>query len=138
MNKICETCKINKSLNEFGNNASKKDGKQGYCKECGKLKDKKHYKESDVRKDNIKKRRSFVNERNRRFLIDYLLEHPCVECGESNPLYLDFDHVSGVKKYNISAMMFHCFETLNEEIAKCEIRCVKCHRRKTAIDFNWK
>ena len=34
MNKICSKCNLEKSLDDFSNNKSRKDGKQFYCKSC--------------------------------------------------------------------------------------------------------
>ena len=36
MNKTCSKCKIEKSINNFNNKKSSKDGKQSYCKNCQK------------------------------------------------------------------------------------------------------
>lgn len=135
--KRCVTCRLDKNLDEFGNNKLSIDGKQKYCKECGKLKDKKHYSNSNSRKKDIKEKRKNVKERNRNFLLEHLKNNPCVDCGETNPLYLEFDHIKGNKKHNVSSMLVHCIETVVKEIDKCEVRCVKCHRKKTAIQFNW-
>ena len=54
----------------------------------------------------------------------------CIDCGESNPLVLDFDHVRGNKKMCISNMVRNSYsiETIQKEIEKCEIRCSNCHR----------
>lgn len=64
---------------------------------------------------------------------EYLGQHPCVDCGESDPVVLQFDHV-GVKRKNVSHMLGGGFRwsEIEAEIANCEVRCGNCHRRKTA------
>lgn len=81
-----------------------------------------------------------IRESNRRYIFEYLLEHPCVDCGESNPLVLEFDHVRGKKRFSISSVMNSTYriETIQKEIDKCEVRCANCHRRKTAQEWDWK
>lgn len=73
--------------------------------------------------------------RNRVFVDEYLKNHPCVDCGEADPLVLDFDHVFGVKLKSISAMISAGTKlfTLKEEIMKCQVRCANCHRRITRL-----
>ena len=70
---------------------------------------------------------------NRDAVWKHLGEHPCVDCGESDPVVLQFDHVQ-LKRKNIAQMMRAGFTwaTIAAEIAKCEVRCGNCHRRKTA------
>lgn len=66
--------------------------------------------------------------------------NPCVDCGENDILVLEFDHVRGEKKFNISTRIATStrWETIKSEIDKCEVRCANCHRRKTAKTLNWK
>lgn len=74
------------------------------------------------------------------FIFSYLITHPCNDCGEKNPLVLQFDHIKN-KKFNIGDCMKLRVSknTLSEEINKCVIRCANCHTKKTAIDFkHWK
>ena len=76
-------------------------------------------------KKQIAKNKAFVDRLKRMF--------NCVDCGESNPIVLEFDHVRGKKKKAIADMVSHSYsiETIKEEIRKCEIRCANCHRIKT-------
>jgi hypothetical protein len=66
----------------------------------------------------------------------YLAIHPCVDCGETDPIVLEFDHVRGDKVASVSLMVVRrwCWSTIQAEIEKCEVRCANCHRRKTARD----
>lgn len=76
----------------------------------------------------------------RRRVREYLLTHPCVDCGEADPIVLDFDHVDHtLKTANISKMVRDRarWSRIEEEIAKCEVRCANCHRRRTAKQFGW-
>jgi hypothetical protein len=69
-----------------------------------------------------------------RAVYDYLAKHPCVDCGESDPVVLDFDHVRGQKFMNVKRMLSgtYSLKRIFEEIEKCDVRCANCHRRATA------
>ncbi|GAB5492936.1 MAG: hypothetical protein Phog2KO_31510 [Phototrophicaceae bacterium] len=75
----------------------------------------------------------------RQYAFDYLLAHPCVDCGETDPIVLEFDHVRGVKLSEVSVLLGSTvsMKRLTDEIAKCDIRCANCHRRKTAQERGW-
>ena len=70
---------------------------------------------------------------NRAWISAFLAEHPCVDCGESDPEVLEFDHVRGKKTANVSAMVRggYALARLQAEAALCDIRCANCHRRIT-------
>lgn len=77
----------------------------------------------------------------RAMILDHLLKHPCVDCGESDPIVLDFDHIDGKTKcFSIAnrAGTYSNTEKLVAEMAKCEIRCANCHRRKTYKELGHK
>lgn len=76
---------------------------------------------------------------NKDFLISYLKENPCIECGESDIIVLEFDHIESDKKFkNISVLRKHySLDALKKEIEKCQVLCANCHRRKTARQFGW-
>jgi len=67
------------------------------------------------------------------YVIDYLMMHPCVDCGETDLIVLEFDHQRD-KKYNIAKLITNncSLKRLVLEIDKCQVRCANCHRRKTA------
>ena len=69
--------------------------------------------------------------RNLRFVYSILEACPCVDCGEQDIRVLDFDHREP-KERAVSklAMNGYGYAALKREVAKCEIRCANCHRRR--------
>jgi hypothetical protein len=66
------------------------------------------------------------------WLLDYFSSHPCRDCGESDPVVLDFDH-RGDKDFEIGqALTYRSWKVILAEIAKCDVVCANCHRRRTA------
>ena len=86
---------------------------------------------------NARKRRRVhaCRSRNRRFVQEYPHSHPCVDCGIADPLVLEFDHVRGNKRTDISSLVHAAtaLGLLQDEIRTCVVRCPNCHRRKTAM-----
>jgi len=72
-------------------------------------------------------------------VMAYLDEHPCVDCGEADPVVLEFDHVRGKKVASVSLMVreVRSWALIEAEIAKCDVRCANCHRRVTARRAGW-
>lgn len=70
----------------------------------------------------------------RAFLKGYKAFAGCVDCGETNPELLDFDHVRGKKKFKVGVNANFSFKKVLKEIAKCEIRCKPCHRARHKRD----
>lgn len=72
-------------------------------------------------------------------VVAYLLDHPCVDCGETDWQVLEFDHRDAVTKVKGVADLVHnhSWASVQAEIAKCDVRCANCHRRKTALDLDW-
>jgi hypothetical protein len=56
---------------------------------------------------------------------DYLLTHPCVDCGEADPVVLDFDHIDPATKSREVAWFIRRRDLVGRaaEIEKCEVRC---------------
>lgn len=135
--KICNKCQETKDISEFRNRKLSKDGKHSWCKVCCDVHKKVWYEKNKKKYRKLasiwaKKRKVEIQN----FLIEFLQNHPCIDCNETNIVVLDFDH-RGNKKYNISNMMSSSLIKVKEEISKCDIRCANCHRIKTSKQFNW-
>lgn len=127
--KKCTKCLNELPFDSFHKNARTKTGYACHCKRCArenviKSRDKVHHCQV------VKNRRNDL----RKFVIEYLSVNPCVDCGESNPIVLDFDHVMGDKTDSVSRMVMVGFsiKKISEEINKCDVRCANCHRIVTA------
>jgi hypothetical protein len=74
----------------------------------------------------------------REYVAAYLAKYPCVDCGETDPVVLEFDHrADAVKRFNIGSALQRRFslKTVIAEIEKCDVRCANCHRRKTRKEW---
>jgi hypothetical protein len=93
-----------------------------------------HYRANrDVYIRRARTRAETVREERLAFLIDYFRANPCVDCGEEDPMVLEFDHLRD-KAFTISeGLRDRSWQTILDEIAKCEVVCANCHRRRTAL-----
>lgn len=136
--KKCSRCNKEKPAEEFNFKYKKKGLRQKSCRVCTRLEIKNHYdhnREYYLNKAN--KRNSTIRQENRIYLWKYLTQHPCVDCGEKDPIVLEFDHIKD-KRFNINFLVRNNrVKQIANEISKCIVRCANCHRRKTAAQFSW-
>jgi hypothetical protein len=134
--KVCSTCKQPKPLDDFNRRSTAKDGRQWSCRACN---SQYHQANWDRHMAQIRLRRKQVRRANRELLWAYLASHPCADCGEADPLVLEFDHLRD-KRGDISVMKYgYTWPTLLAEIEKCEVVCANCHRRRTyRRDGSWR
>jgi hypothetical protein len=134
--KTCTKCKIEKPLSEF---RRRKKSVQSWCKDCHAEYAKERYKQKPEyykhHRQRGKKRRVMMAQLK---LREYLEGKKCADCGESDIVVLTFDHMKdlGPKEFDISTAVSSGmkWERIQEEIAKCVVRCCNCHQRKTAKD----
>lgn len=129
MTKVCTKCGIQKSVDSFSARKDRPGLYKCYCKSCRSA-------------DNVVYNRDASEDRRaniRAFIWNYLCDHPCVDCGENDQMVLEFDHLRD-KKHGISRMAQNTvsIRAIGLEIAKCEVRCANCHRRKTRqVNTDW-
>lgn len=137
MEKFCKRCNQMKSEKEFHR---RKQGLQPYCKKCRKTLDQTSYKTRSLNPVKVQAKKEYTQSKReeiRKYLFNYFLTHPCVDCGETDPIVLTFDHQRN-KEFTISDQIgAGSLSKIVEEIDKCEVRCANCHMRKTAKDYNW-
>src|SRR3712207_2550016 len=93
-----------------------------YRRACRSAYGKEHYARNRQRYiDQAAVRKSILRDERVRWLLAYFEEHPCSDCGEDDPVVLEFDHL-GDKAFNIGeCLLRYKWETLLAEIAKCEV-----------------
>lgn len=121
-----------KKCSRCGNPAKEGDY---YCASCRRDYAKEHYQKN--KEKYVASKKSQV-EKGRSFIWGYLSTHPCVLCGEEDPLVLEFDHLQD-KEFCISRGLGDAYsiDRLQKEIEKCQVLCANCHKRKTARDQGW-
>ena len=86
-------------------------------------------------KEDLKKAQKRQRDYKRLAIIEYLSNHPCEICGESDPVVLEFDHIDPKLKHKTIARMVgggtYSLKSVFQEIEKCRILCANCHRRHT-------
>jgi hypothetical protein len=132
--KKCCTCKQTKPLDAFNVLRRSKDGHQPSCRECNAAYHRSHWERHMAQ---IRERRDRRRAAAKAFIIGYLKAHPCVDCGETDIVVLEFDHLRD-KRANVSTLIGRSeLWRIEEEIAKCDVVCCNCHRRRTARRGSW-
>lgn len=141
--KQCTKCHVVRPIIDYWFvHPSKDNGKRRPdCKYCKRKDSKARYdKDPEYFKSRVVKYAGPARQRARAHMDAYLNIHPCIDCGESDPVVLEFDHVRGKKIKAVSVLVSRgCgIDRLKLEIAKCDVRCANCHRKKTAKDLKWR
>lgn len=128
--KRCCTCKQVKPLTDFNRLRKAKDGHQPSCRACSSAY---HRANWDRYMAQIRARKKQLLADNRARIVQFLSERCCMDCGESDLIVLEFDHLRD-KRHNISYLVRAGYEWayILDEIQRCEVVCANCHRRRTA------
>jgi hypothetical protein len=134
-------CHEDKPATEFAFNSIATGELQSHCRTCHAAYRREHYvRNKSIYIENERLRVRGHRERNRKLLVAYLLEHPCIDCGERDPVVLDFDHRDpSLKRCDVTRLAARKpWQAVLNEIAKCDVRCANCHRKRTAEQFKWR
>jgi hypothetical protein len=138
--RVCNKCDLEKDLTEFPFRNKAKGKRDGRCRSCKKNDSLAHYHaNSEAYKRRASAFRKVVVAENSLKVAEYLRAHPCMDCGESDIVVLQFDHrrdkIDSVSNLVRSGC---CWDTIEQEISKCDVRCSNCHIRRTASSFGWR
>jgi hypothetical protein len=138
--KKCNSCGIEKEEEEFNWRYKSLGIRHPTCRECQKPFRKNWYEGSakERHKENVHARKRQVREEAREYVYQYLRTHPCQNCGESDPMVLEFHHLEGKDK-TVSELVAggYSIATIQAEIDKCSVLCANCHRRVTMSERGW-
>jgi transposase-like protein len=129
----CGRCRLELPLESFNRLG---DGHQWWCRTCFAA----YFRaRGDVHRDQSKAAKHTRVRAARAHVLEYLTAHPCVDCGESDPIVLEFDHI-GEKAAGLAALVSDGvpLKIIDAEIARCEVVCASCHRRRTARQVRWR
>ena len=136
--RVCARCLSEKPIEAFPIKDKARGTRRSYCRPCRSEYGKEHYQRNKpyYLAKNVAARGEH-RRANRDMAYEYLSTHPCVDCGEADPVVLDFDHVDPTTKlWTIGKMLSRqATPAIEREIAKCVIRCANCHRTRTAKQF---
>jgi hypothetical protein len=136
--KICSGCKLERSESDFNYKNKQLNLRQRNCKYCTRQQVRQHYLSNKPYYLLKAKQRNTINRKLiKDYIAGYLKEHPCIDCGETDTIVLEFDHIKD-KSFTISLSGRDL--SLNRvilEVSKCVVRCANCHRRKTFKQFGW-
>jgi hypothetical protein len=129
----CSRCRTEKPAEEFAWHRRARGQRDTYCRRCRAEYKQEHYRANKQRYiAAARQRNKALLEERTHYMVDFLREHPCVDCGESDPVVLEFDHLRD-KKFGIAdGIRNRNWQDVLDEIAKCEVVCANCHRRRTA------
>jgi hypothetical protein len=105
------------------------------CRGCRSAYHRQHYLANRQRYiDQARARKQVLALERTTYLLDYFDSHPCADCGESDPVVLEFDHLdTQAKSFDIGqSLPYRKWQSILEEIDKCDVVCANCHRRRTA------
>jgi hypothetical protein len=131
--RMCGRCKRRKSVEDFAWRRKARGQRDNYCGACRAKYKQEHYAANRQRYiDAARQRNRKVIEKRVAYLASFLQEHPCVDCGETDPVVLEFDRLRD-KEFSIGkGIRDRAWQSVLAEMDKCDVVCANCHRRRTA------
>jgi hypothetical protein len=129
----CARCRLFLPLESFNRNG---DDHQWYCRVCFAA----YFRaRGDLHREQSRAAKQARQHALQSHILDHLRHHPCVDCGEADPVVLEFDHV-GQKTSTVAGLVRQVasMAAIDAEIARCEVVCANCHRRRTASRASWR
>lgn len=142
--RICRECKKEKPNEKFeliispikyGGNG--KSYRRKICKACKSIRinaeHKEYRKEYNIKNKNKRIRRAEDIRNNVKQVLNGIKNKPCTDCHKTfAPIAMDFDHINDKHK-EISRMLSGAYklDLILNEIKKCDLVCVCCHRIRT-------
>jgi len=128
----CSRCRLLLPLEAFNHLG---DRRQYYCRNCFKA-------YVTGRRKMIRQQGQAAQEkrirRSQEHVLSILKSRECADCGETDVVVLEFDHVRD-KLEHVSTLTNagRSLARIDEEIERCDVVCVNCHRRRTARRSGW-
>jgi len=134
--KTCTKCKASKLIGDFAFKNKPKNQRRNICKTCSRALSREHYRKNKSKYKHNKKQHI---EKTRVFLRRFLANNPCVDCGESDSVVLQLDHMENKTDHVSTGVGSQGWSIakLEEELTRCVVRCANCHQRKTAKEQGW-
>lgn len=128
----CIRCGQAKPADEFAWKHRERGRRNSYCRPCQADYGREHYLANKQRYiDQAAARSREIRIERTRELLAYFDDHPCADCGESDPLVLDFDHLRDKRFAVAGALVDRPWKVILAEMEKCDVVCANCHRRRT-------
>jgi hypothetical protein len=135
--KKCKKCDQTKNCDKFELfSSNNKKYLRNICKECRDVKRRERY----VKNQKEISKKTVIWKRRKKFELNFKIKNrPCSDCNRSFPPWMmEFDHRDPkFKVNNISSLAKTgtITEKLKEEIKKCDLLCVICHRYRTQLQL---
>ena len=134
--RTCGGCGLSKPLDQFSWRRRKRMQRDNMCRGCRSEYGKAHYEANKPRYiQNAARVKKATKLERIWYLLEYFEDHPCADCGESDPVVLDFDHLTRQEVQRLQGIRGEGLGLVLEEIKKCEVVCANCHRVRTAAGW---
>lgn len=138
LTRVCARCRSEKTVEAFPIKDRARGTLSSYCRPCRREYGREHYQRNKpAYLSRTRTRNNDLRSRHRAFVREYLSTHPCVDCGIDDLMVLEFDHRDPRAKSEDVGRLIHSgtLAEIEAEVAKCDVRCGNCHRRKTLLQF---
>jgi hypothetical protein len=117
----CYRCGELKPAQDFAWRRKAKGQRDSFCRPCRSAYGKEHYAANRavyIERARLQKE-ALLLERTQ-YLLGYFERHPCVDCGEDDPVVLEFDHLRDKRSSIGQELVRRSWSSILAEIEKCE------------------